>query len=220
MESKGVNRNCHIAAFISENLTLEPVPGLHDILVYRAHPASRLSRLVVPGDQQDHPPYWAYLWSGGLALAQYISRFPQTVQGRRVLDIGSGSGLVGIVAAREGAETVLCADIDPVACIAIPLNAAANRVRVEVITQDLLHHALPPVDVVLMGDIFYSATVAGPARALAQRCLAAGMDVLVGDPGRKNLPHAHLQQVASFTVSEFGMSRDLQTTPSSVFRFV
>jgi predicted nicotinamide N-methyase len=207
-----------VSAFIRENLTLEPVPGLEDILVYRAHSASRLSRLALSGGN-DRPPYWAYLWSGGLALAHYIRQYPQNVQGKRILDIGSGSGLLGLVAAREGAETVLCADIDPHACAAIQLNAAANRVRVEVTSADLFQQDLPQVDIVLMGDLFYSADIAEAALAFARKGVSAGMDVIVGDPGRENLPSSHLQQLASYAVSECGMTRDLQSTQSSVFRF-
>lgn len=131
-------------AFILENLRLEPAPGVPEIRLYRAHAGSRLSRLG------ETPPYWAYHWAGGTVLARYILDHPQTVQGRRVLDLGTGSGLVAIAAAMAGAE-VRAVDINPRAIAAAELNAQANGVRIAVSEGDLLAGDPPETDLILVG---------------------------------------------------------------------
>ena len=128
---------------------IAPVPSLPEIRLYTAHPGSGLRRLADPqqssdadddtvepdDDTDDHgpepqPPYWAYAWAGGAVLARYILDHPQSVAGRRVLDLGAGSGLVGIAAAKAGASAVIAAEIDRNGVAAIGLNAAANGVAI------------------------------------------------------------------------------------------
>ena len=126
------------------------------------------------------PPYWAFAWAGGQALARYLIDNPGLVAGKRVLDIGSGSGLVGIAAAKAGASTVLAADIDAFSLAAIALNAAANGVTLQITGEDRIGGPAP-FDVILVGDLFYE-------RPLAERLLAwltpLPVLVLMGDPGR------------------------------------
>jgi predicted nicotinamide N-methyase len=145
------------------------------------------------------PPYWAFAWVGGLALARHLIDHPERVAGRRVLDFASGSGLTAIAAAKSGAAHVLATDIDPLAVIALSLNADANGVAIEASAIDVLASGgFDPttVDVVLAGDAFYDPTFAPRALAFLARCRAAGCEVLIGDPGRADLPVARLEKIS------------------------
>ena len=206
-----------LSAFIRQNLRLELVPSLPAIVLYTAHPGSRLSRLADPRDPDPPPPYWAYQWAGGLALAHHFRAHPETVAGRRVLDLGAGSGLVTIAAARAGA-TVSAAEIDPNGRAAIGLNAAANGISVPLLDIDLA--GLPPahIDLIAAGDVFYNAAVAQLMLPFLERCAAAGMDVLVGDPDRRDLPVGRLERLASYAVSDVGDARASTERVGSVYR--
>jgi predicted nicotinamide N-methyase len=203
-------------AFIRANLRREAVPGLAGIELYTAHSGSRLSRLM---DDDDDPPapYWAYPWAGGLALARHIILHPDLVAGQRVLDLGAGSGLVGIVAARAGA-VVAAAEIDPNGRAAIGLNAAANNVTVSLVDLDVTGPASNGLDLIAAGDVFYNADVAARMLPFLMRCRAAGIDVLIGDPGRRDLPCAHLVPVAQYGVGDVGDARDSADRTGSVYR--
>ena len=192
------------AAFIKANLRLEPVPGLSGIRLYAAHSGSRLSRLA--DDEDAPPPYWVYQWAGGLALAQHFRREPGLVWGKRVLDLGAGSGLVAIAAAQAGA-TAFAAEIDPHGRAAIGLNAEANGVAVELIDVDLAGEPPGGVDVIAAGDVFYNAEIAVQMLPFLERCAGAGIAVLVGDPERRDLPSARLQKIASYPVGDVGDAR-------------
>ncbi|MGZ6042586.1 MAG: class I SAM-dependent methyltransferase, partial [Asticcacaulis sp.] len=177
-------------AFITANLSLLPASGVPEIALYRAHPKSGLSRLC--GDDQ---PYWAYGWAGGTVLARYILDHPEAVAGRRVLDLGTGSGIVAIAAAKAGAARVTASDIDRNAIAALGLNAAANGLAVEGMVGDLTSGAPPDVDLIVAGDVFYAAELAARMTVFLTRCVNSGIDVLVGDPGRTHLPHGLLSEV-------------------------
>ena len=195
------------AEFIRTNLRLEPARGFPGIRLYMPHPGSGLRRLE---DETRAAPYWAYVWSGGAVLARHIAKHPELVAGRTVLDLGSGCGIVAIVAAQAGAAKVYATDLDRYAIAATTLNTAANEVGVELLaTLD----PLPRLDLVLAGDVFYDARTARQSIPLLDRFLAAGIPVLVGDPGRKHLPLARLEPIASYDVPEFGGA----TVPASVF---
>jgi len=149
------------------------------------------------------PPYWAFAWAGGQALARYVLDHPEIVQGKRVLDIGAGSGLVGLAACKAGAAHVLAADIDAFSCAAMQLNARANDC-VLAVTQDDLIGTLGAWDVILVGDLFYE-------RPLAERLLAwlepLGKPALLGDPGRNYFPKQGVRKLASYSVQT---TRDLE----------
>lgn len=203
-------------AFIERNLSLEAVPGLPGLQLYTAHPASKLSRLADPDDADPPAPYWAYCWAGGLALAHYLRAKPEVVAGRRVLDLGAGSGLVGIAAAQSGAF-VQAAEIDSHARIAIGLNAAANGVEIGLVDVDLVGGLPAGVELILAGDVFYNAEVAALMLPFLQRCAAGGIDVLIGDPGRRDLPLDRLAAVASYAVGDVGDARASAERTGSVY---
>jgi len=145
------------------------------------------------------PPFWAFAWAGGQALARHILDNRVLVAGQRVLDVGAGGGLVAVAAALAGAADVRANEVDDFALAAIGLNAAANGVAVTPIAGDLLDRAAE-ADVVLVGDVFYERDLADRALAFLARAAEAGANVLIGDPRRTYLPVDALTAVASYSV--------------------
>jgi predicted nicotinamide N-methyase len=192
-------------AFIRANTRLKPVPLVPEISLYVADEAvpiwqkteEELDAMGLP------PPYWAFAWAGGQALARYLLDHRAEVASMRVLDLAAGSGLVAIAAALAGAAPVVAADIDAFTDPAIALNAAANDVYIEVVTDDLLDRPVSPTpryDVILVGDLFYERDTAARALAFLDRHAATGARVLVGDPGRTYLPKDRLTRLAEYSV--------------------
>jgi predicted nicotinamide N-methyase len=153
------------------------------------------------------PPFWAFAWAGGQALARYIIDHPETVAGKDVLDVASGSGMVAIAAAKAGAARVTAADIDPYAAEAIALNAALNDVTIGIETRDLLDRGPAGWAVVTAGDVCYEEPMASRMLALLRRIAARGRLALLGDPGRAYLPREGLIELARYTVP---VSRELE----------
>lgn len=211
MAATGLN----IEDFIRERLPLLPVPGIPEIVLHKAVPASGLGRLAAEDDGFGSP-YWAYYWLGGLALARFVLDRPETVRGRRVLDLGCGSGLVAVAAMRAGAASVLAADVDPYAVTAARLNAEANGVAFETLHADLTEGAAPSVDLILAGDVFYDPEPAARVEPFLTRCRAAGIDVLVGDPRRAPLPVERLRVLAEYAFAE---TDNGVLKPTAVFAF-
>jgi predicted nicotinamide N-methyase len=196
------------------------------------------------GQDRLPPPFWAFPWAGGQALARYLLDEPGCVRGRVVLDLASGSGLVAIAAAAAGAASVTPSDTDPLAVAAITLNAGVNRVRLRPTVGDLLsapgpgepgaeescseepgpgepgHKAGAPVraDVVLAGDAFYDRDMAGLMLPFLERASQAGALVLVGDPGRAYLPRERFAQVTTYDVPVERVIEDTDVKPSTVWR--
>jgi predicted nicotinamide N-methyase len=164
-----------------------------------------LARGAVP------PPFWAFAWVGGQALARYLLDHPGEVAGRFLLDFGSGSGVVAIAAARAGAARVVAAEIDHFAAAAIAENAALNGVEVTVTTGDVLDTADPCWEVVTAGDVCYEQPMADRAVAWLRRLAGSGCLVLLGDPGRAYLPAGGLRERARYRVPT---SRDLEDRES------
>jgi predicted nicotinamide N-methyase len=160
------------------------------------------------------PPYWAFAWAGGQALARHVLDTPGIVAGKRVLDLGSGSGLVGIAAAKAGAASVLAADIDAFASAAIAINAQDNGVTLAVTADDRIGRPAP-FDVILVGDLFYE-------RPLAERLLAwlAPLPalVLLGDPGRSYFPKSGVEKRAAYQVPTTRDLEDREMRDTGVYR--
>ncbi|MGE5270926.1 MAG: class I SAM-dependent methyltransferase [Thiohalocapsa sp.] len=171
-----------------------------------------LSRGPVP------PPFWAFAWAGGQALARYLLDHPETVAGHEVLDIGSGSGIVAIAAAKSGAKRVTAAEIDPFAAAAIGLNAALNNVTIAIETRDLLDRGAAGWGIALAGDICYEEPMASRAVALLRRIAGRGRPALLGDPGRAYLPRDGLVELARYVVPTSRELEDREAREGVVWR--
>jgi predicted nicotinamide N-methyase len=209
-------------AFIRANTRLTPVPHVPEISLYVATESvpiwlkteQELDAMGLP------PPYWAFAWAGGQALARHVLDHPEIVAGKRVLDLAAGSGLVAIAAARCGAAPVVAADIDAFTDPAISLNAEANGVYIEILTQDLLDRPAPSeprYDVILVGDLFYERDTAARALAFLDRHAASGSRVLIGDPGRTYLPKDRLTRLAEYSVPVTRELEDMEIKRTSVW---
>ena len=190
---------------IQTGTQLRSVPLIPDIRLHQADdPISLWQRTeMTSGRTGLDPPFWAFAWAGGLALARYLLDHPETIRGRHAIDIASGSGLVAIAAIKAGAAAVTAYDIDPVAAAAIRMNAAANGVTVLAVCADVLDQDNLPgsdTDLVLVADAFYQRDLAGKVMRFAERAYARGAAVLIGDMGRAYLPRDRLTPLASYDV--------------------
>jgi predicted nicotinamide N-methyase len=188
---------------IETGTRLLPVPLVPELRLHQAGEPIGLWELTeqVKGQTGLDPPFWAFAWAGGQALARYLLDHPEAVEGRRAIDIGSGSGLVAIAAARAGAAAVTAYDIDPFAAAAITVNAAANGVAVDVACVDVLDgFPSPDPEVVLVADGFYQRDMAGRVMRFLDRACAREAVVLIGDPGRAYLPRGRLKPLAAYDV--------------------
>jgi predicted nicotinamide N-methyase len=204
----------HARDFIRANLPVSPAPGVPEVRLHLATPSSRLSRLAGP---RDEPPYWAYVWAGGAVLARFVLDRPQAVRGRRILDLGSGSGVVAIAAMKAGAASATAVEIDPNGIAALEINAVLNGVEIAVTAADLLEGPAPDTDLLLVGDLFYAPDLAERVTAFLDRCRAAGAEVLVGDIGRADLPRHRLRLIDENAVPDFGDGADSPLRPSGVY---
>lgn len=193
---------------IAERLPIAPASSLPEIRLHRADPQIGLRRLLAEWSKVSDAPYWAYAWGGGLALARHVLGHPEAVAGRRVLDLGTGSGLVAIAAAKAGAASVTAVDVDPCAIAAATLNAAANAVRLNALIADPTAGPPPEADIVLVGDLFYERKTARRVTGWLDRCLEAGIPVLIGDPWRAHLPRGRLRLIAEYPVRDFGSAEE------------
>ena len=190
------------AAFIRANTAISSPPLVPEL---RLHLASEITPLwqateATLARDQLPPPYWAFAWAGGQALARHVLDHPELVRGQRVLDFGAGSGLLALAAAKAGAAAVTAAEIDPFAAVAIALNAALNAVELRIETADVIGGSAKSWQVVLVGDMCYERPLAERLTAWLRRLAADGTLVLVGDPGRNYLPKEGLTALARYTV--------------------
>jgi predicted nicotinamide N-methyase len=222
-----------IAEFIRSRTTLAAPPLIPEITLYLSgdeptvlweHTERETGRGDLP------PPFWAYPWAGGIALARYLLDHPERAAGRVVLDLASGSGLVAIAAARAGAARVIASDIDPMAVAAIALNAAVNDVEVLVTDADLLtgdeaaaallggETSFPAPELILVGDACYERRMAHRMLAFLRRAQSSGASALLGDPGRTYLPATGLRPLASYVVPAWPGLEDTEVKQSTVWQ--
>jgi predicted nicotinamide N-methyase len=202
---------------------LRPVPLVPEIRLHQADDLVSLwQRLeLTSGRTGLDPPFWASAWAGGQALARYLLDHPQTVRGRHVIDLASGSGLAAIAAAKAEAAAVTAYDIDPLAVAAIGVNADANAVTVRAVCADILNDDDPPdpgVDLVLVADAFYQRDLAAKVMRFIERAHAGGAAVLAGDFGRAYLPRDRLTPLASYDVPGLRVLEDSDIKSTTIWR--
>ncbi len=208
-------------AFILANTTLQAPPHAPELRLHLADEITPIWRMTETELQEIGlaPPFWAFAWAGGQALARYLLDHPVEVRGLSVLDFASGSGLVAIAAMKAGAARALAADIDPFCAAAIALNAEANGVTVASVERDLLDAPPPAVDVVLAGDICYEKPLAERVLAWLRLAKAAGAQVLIGDPGRSYFPKTGLTRLADYQVATTRELEDQMVKRTGVWTF-
>jgi predicted nicotinamide N-methyase len=210
------------AEIIRANTRLSPVPLVPEIRLYQASEPMGVWQQTeqATGRTGLDPPFWAFAWAGGQALARYLLDRPEAVGGRTVIDVASGSGLVAIAAVMAGAVAVTAYDIDPLATAAITVNAAANGVAVPAACADVLSEDRPPglgSDLVLVADAFYERDLAAQVLRFLDRSHARGADVLVGDFGRTYLPRTRLTPLTRYDVPGLAALEDRDVKRTTVW---
>jgi len=208
------------AQFIRDNTSVMAPPLVAEVKLHLATEAVPLWQKTEEelGELGLPPPFWAFAWAGGQALARYILDHPSIVRSRNVVDLASGSGLVAIAAMKAGAAHILASDIDGFALAAMRLNAELNGVAMDVTGKDLLEAAPPSADVMLVGDLFYEKGLAERCFAWLQRAEEQGSTALIGDPGRSYLPRQRLEKLAEYVVPVTRDLEDAEIKRSAVWR--
>lgn len=206
--------------FILANTRLLAPPLVPEIRLHLAEESLPIWRKTEEelGELGLPPPYWAFAWAGGQALARYLLDHAGTVAGKRVIDIGAGSGIAAIAAAKVGARHVVAADIDALAVAAMGLNAAANDVAIVATTDDWLSIDAPQGEIVLVGDLFYERPLAERVMAFVRQKAAEGSVVLVGDPRRSYFPADAFEAVAHYEVPVTRELEDAEIKRAAVWR--
>jgi predicted nicotinamide N-methyase len=166
------------------------------------------------------PPFWAFVWAGGQALARYVLDHPELVSGRTVWDLAAGSGVAAIAAAKAGASAVTATDLDLNAAEAIRRNAAANDVTLTATVLDVADTGSAEggqADVLLAGDVFYSPRVAERMTAFLRARAGEGAQILVGDPARGYFPDRLFVQVAEYIVPVPAALEEAETLVTGVY---
>jgi predicted nicotinamide N-methyase len=207
---------------VRDGTTLGPVPLVPEIRLHQAREPIGVWQHTerATGRTGLDPPFWAFAWAGGQALARYLLDHPEAVAGRRVIDVASGSGLVAIAAALAGAAAVTAYDIDPLAAAAIAVNAEANGVAVAAVCADVLSDQdlpAPGTDLVLVADAFYEQDLAAQVLRFAERASDRGAAVLAGDFGRRYLPRTRLAPLASYDVPGLAALEDRDTKRTTIW---
>ncbi len=210
-----------IEAFILANTKLIRPPLVPELELHLAEESLPIWQKTEEelGEINLPPPFWAFAWAGGQALARYILDNAALVAGMRVLDLGSGSGLAGLAAMKAGAASVLAADIDELAFVAARANATANGLALEATSVDLLSQPWQPFDVILVGDLFYERGLADRVLDFVDGYARDGALVLIGDPGRNYFPKDRFENAAEYQVPVTRDLEDAEIKNSAVWRY-
>ena len=206
--------------FIVANTRLQSPPHTPELTLHLADEVTPIWRMTEEALAEIGlpPPFWAFAWAGGQALARYVLDHPDLVAGKRVIDFASGSGLVAIAAMKAGAAHVLAADIDPFCGAALALNAKANGVAADFTDRNLLDAPPPAADVILAGDICYEKPLAEQVMDWLRQARMAGAEVLIGDPGRTYFPKTGLEHLAEYQVPTTRELEDFEVKRTRVWR--
>ncbi len=209
------------AAFIRANTEVTTPPLVPEV---RLHLATEVVPLWHKTEEELEaegipPPFWAFAWAGGQAMARYVLDNPDVVRGKSVLDFGAGSGLIGIAAMKAGAASVLCADIDEFAFAAIALNARTNNAAVTATADDLIGRE-DAWDIILVGDMCYERPLAERVLAWLTARAATGTTVLIGDPGRSYFPKSGVEKLQTYNVQTTRELEDREIRETSVYRLL
>lgn len=207
--------------FILDNTTILPPPHVPEIRLHLADEAhdlwlkteEELEEIGLP------PPFWAFAWAGGQGLARYVLDHPETVAGKRVVDFATGSGLVAIAAVQAGATSVRAVDIDPWTEAAVGLNSRLNSAEIDFSAADIIGTAID-ADTLLAGDVFYDKSFADRLIPWFEALVEAGVDVIVGDPGRSYCPRERMQALATYAVPVTRALEDAEVKKTTVWGFV
>ncbi|MCW2237544.1 class I SAM-dependent methyltransferase [Azospirillum canadense] len=208
--------------FVRTNTTVATTPLLPEIRLHLATEVTPLWEATEESLRESNvpPPYWAFAWPGGQAVARLVLDRPDLVAGKSVLDFAAGTGLVGIAAMKAGATRVQSCDIDRFALAAIAVNAELNGVEVKAVSADLVGRDLPGIDVVLAGDVCYEKPMADRVTAWLRGIAATGTLVLLGDPGRAYVPTSGIERIGRYTVPTSLELEDRETRDTTIWRLL
>lgn len=209
-------------SFIRENTRILAPPLVPEIPLHLAEESVPLWQKTEEelGQMNLPPPFWAFAWAGGQALARYVLDTPEVARGKTVIDLGAGSGLAGIAAMKAGAQAVLAADIDPIALAAVGINAALNHVALSTTAEDVLASAATGWGLVLVADVFYERQLAERVLGFIEAAVAGGATALVGDPKRSYFPADRFEKVVEYRVPVTRELEDSEIKNTAVWRYV
>jgi predicted nicotinamide N-methyase len=208
-------------AFILANTRLQRPPHTPELLLHLADEVTPIWRMTEEelGALGLPPPFWAFAWAGGQAVARYLLDHPEEAAGRRVLDFATGSGLIAIAAMKAGAKAAAGSDIDDFCAAAVALNAEANGVCVGFIGEDLLAAPPPDAELICAGDVCYEKPMAEQVLAWLASAHARGARVLIGDPARTYFPREGLVKLAEYQVETTRELEDFAVKRTGVWTF-
>lgn len=214
------NNSEAVSNFIRANTKLLNPPLVPEIVLHLAEETMPIWEKTEEelGELNLPPPYWAFAWAGGQALARYLLDHADICRAQSVVDLGAGSGLTAIAAAKCGASSVIAADVDEIALQACRMNAAANGVVFETTMDDLLNRPLEAPEVLLVGDLFYERQLAERVLAAIGAAKAAGSAVFIGDPQRSYFPRERFERLADYIVPVTRELEDSEIKKTAVWR--
>jgi predicted nicotinamide N-methyase len=209
-----------VVRFITENTKLISPPLVPEMLLHLAAESLPIWQKTEDelGEFNLPPPYWAFAWAGGQAVGRYLIDHPEICRGQSVLDLGSGSGISAIAAAKTGALSVVAADIDKVALAACALNARANAADLKITGADLLAEPPRGEDIVIVGDLFYERQLADRVVSYIAEAKARGSAVFIGDPQRSYFPEGRYTRLAEYQVLVTREFEDAEIKRTAVWR--